>query len=321
MPNVFKYYKAPDPSLWQGRKDSLAGERFFQHVQMHDLSQLPMPNAQGQVALVGFASDEGVKRNEGRPGASLGPAEIRKRFAKLACHSNIELIDVGDIVCLDGALEEAQIAFGQVIAEAHQNGFKTLAFGGGHEIAWGHYLGLCHQYPELAIINIDAHFDLRPLRDGHLATSGTAFWQILKHRQALQRPFQYCVLGIQAASNTKSLYDTAHEAEVSYLTAAEIQTQNSANLAAFLEDYLRNSKHIYLTICMDVFAESIAAGVSAPQALGLYPKDILPLLNTLVQSGKVIGIDFAEYSPPLDKDGQTARLCAELCATLMSQWC
>lgn len=321
MSNTYKDYLPPDPSLWQGRKDSLAAERFFQHIHMHNLRQSPLQNAQGKIAILGFASDEGIQRNEGRTGASLGPQEIRKRLARLACHNNVELIDMGDIVCLDSGLETAQIAFGQIIEQAHQHGFKTLAFGGGHEIAWGHYLGLCKPYPRLGIINIDAHFDLRPLRDGHLATSGTPFWQILKHSQAEKRPFQYCALGIQPSANTKSLFDTAHEAKVSYLTALDIQTQSSASLGAFLDDFLLKTEQIYLTICMDVFAEGIAPGVSAPQALGLYPKDILPLLLTLLQSGKVVGIDFAEYSPPLDKDGQTARLCAELCATLISQWC
>lgn len=321
MSSLYQYYQSTEAHLWQGRQDSLAEERFFQQIQLHNLNERTLEQAQGKIALLGFASDEGVRRNEGRVGAALGPVEIRKRLARLACHKKIELIDIGDIHCVDGDLEHAQIAFGQMIDHAHQQGLKTLAFGGGHEIAWAHYLGLWEHYPKLGVINIDAHFDLRPLKKGYLASSGTGFWQMLQHCQSQKRAFEYTVLGIQASANTKSLYQTADQAQVNYLSADEIQKQSRSQLDNYLDKVLIKSEQIYLTICMDVFAESVAPGVSAPQALGLYPNTLIPLLTHILNSGKVIAIDFAEYAPRLDRDGQTARLCAELCAKLIHQWC
>ena len=57
-----------------------------------------------------------------------------------------------------------------------------IIFGGGHETAYGHYLGVRKYIGEdasLGIINIDAHFDLRPYDEQ--PSSGTMFKQILEH--------------------------------------------------------------------------------------------------------------------------------------------
>ena len=95
---------------------------------------------------------------------------------------------------------------------------------------------------------------------------------------------------------------------------------NQENLEAqitFLANFIANHKHIYLSICLDVFAECYAPGVSAPQAMGLTPWQAFPLLKYLLQTGKVVGLDVAELSPPLDQGQKTARLAASLVAALL----
>ena len=86
------------------------------------------------------------------------------------------------------------------------------------------------------------------------------------------------------------------------LSAEEIYEQNLAWQIAFLDKFMLNLDHIYLTLCLDVLAECFAPGVSAPQPMGLTPWQILPLLKYIIQSGKVVSIDIAELSPPLDQD-------------------
>ena len=56
--------------------------------------------------------------------------------------------------------------------------FDVIVIGGGHETAWGHFQGLAHPNKDIAILNFDAHFDLRPLINGQLGSSGTPFRQI-----------------------------------------------------------------------------------------------------------------------------------------------
>ncbi|QRN04393.1 formimidoylglutamase [Legionella sp. MW5194] len=308
------HYLPPNPSLWRGREDSLPNERFFQHVTCIDIQSQPLSDQGSGTVITGFASDEGIRRNLGRTGAATGPQALRQELAKLACHFSASLIDIGDIVPND-ALEQGQEELATVLDHCHQRGFKTLVFGGGHEIAWGHYLGLSQRYPRLGIINFDAHFDLRFPHQG--STSGTPFQQIAEFCQQKQRSFDYCCLGIQSSSNTESLFSLANKYKVSYLTAAQMNQNSFAWQTAFLDDFMLNHEAIYLTVCLDVFAESFAPGVSAPQALGLTPWQVLPLLKYITQTGKVVSIDIAELSPPLDQGQKTARLAAALAAQLL----
>lgn len=310
-------YEPTDTTLWQGRKDSLANERFFQHVHCVDIRSHTFNNKKPSV-MVGFCSDEGIKRNEGQVGAKAGPTALRQQLAKLACHSKQQFLDIGNIVCQDAPLELAQQQFAKLLSHCHQHGLKTIAFGGGHEIAWAHFSGLTPHYPKIGIINFDAHFDLRPSTDEHSSTSGTPFWQIKQHCTQHHLTFDYCCLGIQPLSNTESLFEQAHEWGVSYLTAEQINRENFAKQISFLDEFMLKHDYLYLTICMDVFAESYAPGVSAPQALGLTPWQALPLLKYIVQTGKVVSVDIAELSPPLDQEQKTSRLAAVIIAELLN---
>lgn len=309
-------YQHPNPSLWQGRSDTVDAERFFQKISFPELEE-ELITAEKKTIFLGFSSDAGVTRNKGRPGAGLGPDQIKIQLAKLPCATNKIYVDLGSVICKEDELELAQSQFADLISFCHQNGHQTIAFGGGHEIAWAHYQGLAPHYSKLGIINFDAHFDLRPYKNGDLGTSGTPFSQIAAWCEEQQRKFDYCCLGIQKMGNTSSLFQRAAELNVSYLSAEDFHDKGLAWHFAFLDDFLLNQDHIYLTICLDVFAECFAPGVSAPQPLGLAPWQIIPLLKYIMQSGKVVSLDIAELSPPLDQEQRTARLAALIIAELL----
>jgi formiminoglutamase len=310
-------YEPPKPELWQGRKDTLPGERFFQSVQCVDIRNASIPSQDRALVILGFACDEGISRNEGRRGANAAPDAIRAQFAKLACQKPSPIFDVGNIICTDGHLEASQEQFSNLMAYCQQKGARTIAFGGGHEIAWAHFRGLTKKYPKIGIINFDAHFDLRTPQN-QLGTSGTPFWQIQQYCKENNLPFNYCCLGLQQASNTSSLWNKAIECEVSYLTAEQIHQQSYSWQTGFLDDFILQQDYLYLSLCLDVFAESYAPGVSAPQPLGLTPWQVLPLLKYILQTGKVISFDIAELSPPYDHEQKTARLAAATLAELLN---
>jgi formiminoglutamase len=317
MDDFLQFYLAPDEKLWQGRDDSLSKERFFQVVNFLDLSEQSLLDCSNDKVMLGFCSDEGVKRNLGRPGAKLGPNALRHALAKLPIHNQLELTDIGNISCDDDNLEGAQKALGVLVDICHQSNKTSIVLGGGHEIAWGHYQGLSLHYKKLGIINFDAHFDLRPLQKDGKGSSGTPFYQIANHCHENERQFDYCCIGIQALANTRSLYQTADELNVSSMSAEQINQQSFAWQTAFLDDFILRQDAIYLTICLDVFAECFAPGVSAPQTMGLTPWQTLPLLKYVIQSGKVVSIDIAELSPPFDQGQKTSRLAANIVAELL----
>lgn len=310
-------YQPANPLLWQGRQDTTRPERYFQNIRFIS-DPKALATFKKKTIFLGFASDEGIIRNQGRPGAKLGPNHIKTQLAKLPLHAPKDYLDLGNILCEANQLESAQTQFAKLISLCHEHGHNTVALGGGHEIAWAHYLGLATHYPNLGIINFDAHFDLRPYQKGDLGTSGTPFSQIAAHCQEHNRPFHYTCLGIQPFGNTACLFERARELGVNYLTAKDIYETSLTNQLAILDDWMQSVEHVYLTLCLDVLAECFAPGVSAPQPLGLSPWQIIPLLRHIVQSGKVVSFDVAELSPPLDQNEKTARLAALIIAELLN---
>jgi len=74
-------YLPPNRSLWQGRKDSLEAQRIHDAIELVDLTHWPTHDLDGAIGLIGFASDDGVRRNQGRPGAAQGPDAMRHALA------------------------------------------------------------------------------------------------------------------------------------------------------------------------------------------------------------------------------------------------
>lgn len=310
------YSPLTDKALWVGRADALENEYVFQTIQYLDLNS-PLTPLTG-FALLGFECDTGVSRNQGNPGAVDGPCAFRRTFAKLPLQTPHTLYDAGNVTCIAGDLEAAQRALGVQVNNILSRNLTPIIIGGGHETAWGHFQGLAQHYlnNDIAILNFDAHFDLRPLINGHLGSSGTPFRQINNLLIAQQRPFNYYCAGIQPFSNTQQLFNYAQANKVNYLLAETINA-NPYDLG-FIKNIINTHQSIYVSICMDVFSAALAPGVSAPQPLGIHATYVLEALKLLKQSGKVISLDIVELAPKYDINAQTAKLSSALLMTYMA---
>lgn len=322
-PDNFKArYRPCGEEVWQGRTDGNedADLRWHQHIQRcHILQHQPLIEFKESrtYGLIGFACDEGVRRNQGRTGAAQGPYAIRKALSNLPVHEkSIRILDLGNIHCEDGGLENAQDALADLVNMTLRAGVFPIVLGGGHEVTYGHAKGILKfietssvtpvsDQPPLKTLNIDAHFDNRePGEDG--ATSGTGFFQ-------LQGKVQYYAWGIQHSSNTARLFQRARNSGTRYLLAEDFPAGVSKE--RFFQNLLDDSdpSPIYLTIDLDAFAAPFAPGVSAPGIFGLVPDaQFLQQFDQILDSGKVISVDFAELCPSLDLDQRTARLAAAL---------
>lgn len=312
------HYEATLPTYWQGRND---GPRLHHRINCVDIADAGFPRLPGNQPLfgiIGFCCDEGIYRNQGRTGAKEAPNAIRRASANLALHTHKDayFIDVGNIVCEEQDLENAQLALAEVVSLLKHHRITPIVLGGGHEVAYAHYLGLSTHSQRLGIINLDAHFDIRPLLD-HKGNSGTPFLQIAEHMHSNHKDFHYLCLGIQPASNTVGLTKAAETLRVSSIKASTIHQnglQSSLDAIAHLSAQV---DHIYLTVCLDVVAAAFAPGVSAPQPLGLYPTQVAQLITAVKSTQKVIGFDIAELSPPLDQEHITEKLAAQFLWTFL----
>lgn len=276
-------------------------------------SQAPTP----AVELIGFSCDEGVRRNKGRVGASEGPDALRSALAPLAMHADFGIHDAGTVVVPDRELEGGQDALGDQIATLLDTGNPVVVLGGGHDTAWGSYLGRTRndrlKGQRVGVLNLDAHFDLREADE---PSSGTPFLQMARADQEAGRTFDYTVLGISEPNNTGILFRTADELGVEHLTDEQCQPRHLEAVLEVVDRLVERVDVIHLSIDLDVLPAAVAPGVSAPAGYGVPLETIQAVCHRVARSGKLVLVDVVELCPRLDVDGRTARAAARLITTL-----
>ena len=314
----------PDMSRWQGRVDATEGDlgkRWHQIV-----TPLEDASRHGGVALIGFACDAGVARNNGRTGARQGPAALRAVLGNMPVRRCHLIADAGDIVPVgdgdDDGLERAQGELAAAVADVLSRGKLPVAMGGGHEIAFGSFSGLARHLetkekaPRIGVINLDAHFDLRM---ADRASSGTPFRQIAEDCQTRGWPFHYCVLGISEFANTQALFERARALGVRWMLDEEMHVAALDKIRTTVADFMAQVDHVYFTVCLDVLPATIAPGVSAPAPRGVPLEVVEPVIDMIAGSGKLRLADFAELNPSHDVDQHTARVAARLLARVVEK--
>lgn len=303
-------YQKPNPKIWTGRKSK---EELYLHEKVSYASFDTI--GESSIAILGYACDDGVKRNQGRIGAKAGPDAIRTQLAKMPNHldTGIKLIDCGNIACEDGDMEAAQSSLAEKVAQLLKQNTFPILLGGGHDIAYGHYNGIkkaLRKDETIGIINFDAHFDLRSNDNGN--NSGTPFYQIAQDCQTNGSSFNYLCLGIRKDANDGKLFATAQDLGVGYIENKEFSMDHAELIVRKLLDFIQKVDHIYLTIDLDGFSSAFAPGVSAPSPMGFTPKIVLESMVLILKSKKLISFDIAEMNQKFDVDDQTAKLAASL---------
>lgn len=309
-------YLPPDPKIWQGRADLPDDACFYQHMRLLNLlSEKPEKSANITFAIVGFKCDEGVQRDLGRTGAQEGPTAIRQRLARLPIQKpSIHCYDAGNIICTDHDLEASQQALAIVVAKLLAEDIRPIIIGGGHEMAYGHYLGIKETaaHERLGIINFDAHFDMHSMQPSNRSSASTAFYQIAEDHKLSHRRFDYNCIGIQHAGDIRQSFDIAKKFKVKHILADDLHQGLQEKSFDFVDRVIDENDIIYMSLSLDVFSPAFAPGVGSIQPLGLNPWHIIPLLRQTASSGKVISYDIAEHVPRYDIDHRTAKLAAIL---------
>ncbi len=314
-------YLASQAEAYKGRIDHESDRfqfRWHQVIHSIDLSINDIvPPVHAGIAIVGYAVDEGVKRNNGRPGAASGPDIIRKKLGVLPVHHNEhwEIMDCGSIFCKDENQEDSQELLATTIYHLLQKQWLPVIIGGGHDLSYGSHKGLSRFAKErpCGIINFDAHFDLR--KPNPLPNSGTPFYQLMEENLK-----HYCVIGIQKNANTSLLFNTADNLGVRYYTNDSIY-DNRRQIFEEIEHFIDEITFLHLSIDLDFFSSSIAPGVSAPSLFGPDFHTSWPLIYKVFQSSKLKVLDIAEYNPSYDIDNMTAQLAAGLVFRYLQTLC
>jgi formiminoglutamase len=269
-------------------------------------SRLPKGDSP-EAIMLGFPSDEGVRRNGGRVGAADGPTAIRNLLYRMAPDARFDRLedllsrtkDLGDLET-SGDVEQDQRTLGDALAPYIERGVFAIVLGGGHETSYGHFLGYARAHRKVEILNWDAHADVRELSQGQ-AHSGSPF------RQAIEDPShgcrRYSVAGLQAHSVARAhLKFVAEQGRVVWADQLSPETVD--------ELYLGLMTPALVSFDLDAVHQSEAPGVSAPNPNGLRSELWLHAAYAAGRAAAVTSADVVELNPRVDRDGQTARLAA-----------
>lgn len=300
---------------WQGRVDAEEGP---DALRWHQVVCPYEPGLPPGVVLLGFACDEGVRRNQGRPGAAKGPRALRQALGNLAWHGGAPLWDAGDVACVGEELEAAQERLAAEVRALVEAGHRPIVLGGGHETAWGSFLGLATARPDrrIGIVNIDAHFDLRHSAD---ASSGTPFAQAAEFCDRARIPFDYLCIGIAEPTNTLALFNRARQLGVRFWLDEAVSDARLPEIVAGIEALATRVDALYFSLDLDVLPASVMPAVSAPAACGIALAHVEALIEAVRTTGKLALADIVELNPYHDPDGRGARTAARLVWRLAKQ--
>jgi formiminoglutamase len=283
--------------------ETAANDRRVGHLLGRDLARQDDPVA----VLLGFPSDEGVRRNGGRVGAADSPGALRAALYRLTPDSREPRLegllgrtrDLGDLE-VTGDLEADQRNLGQLTAPHLRRGAFVIVLGGGHETSYGHFQGYVYAGRQVDILNWDAHADVRELKNGS-AHSGSPFRQALEDPSGLCR--SYVVAGLEPHAVAPD-----HLAYVQQRGRAIWRDELTCESIASI--YGAMASPTLVSFDLDALNQAEAPGVSAPNAAGLRSELWLAAAYAAGQSESVTSADVVELNPRLDRDGQTVRLAA-----------
>jgi arginase len=247
-------------------------------------------------------------------GAALAPPKIREALRSTAANgwseSGIELLaagvigDAGDLALPPTAEARAMIEHG--VREIVEGGDRPLSLGGDHSITYSTVRAVASRFPELTIVQIDAHPDLYDSFEGDRFSHACQFARIREEGLAAHL--------VQAGIRTI----TRHQREQAARFSVDVIDMRRWTRG----DRPRTSGPVYLSIDLDGLDPAFAPGVSHPEPGGLTVREVLDVVREL--DGPVVGADIVELNPLRDVNGLTvivaAKLVKEVAARMIETW-
>jgi len=252
-----------------------------------------------------------------RPGTRFGPAAVRDVSNGLESYCPQLQMDLEDLAYAD--LGAVDIPFGApepVVAAVHRAtrqvldlGLRPLMLGGEHSISSGAVGAVAEQHPDLVLLQLDAHADLR---DSWLGARHS-------HACAMRRCLEVLPSGqlLQLAIRSGTREEFQELAQTQRLIHHR-PDQDSTTLAASLRQALapHQGKPLYLTVDLDWFDPAVMPGTGTPEPGGFLWPHFAALIEVL-QEHQLVAADVVELAPQLDPTGISSVLASKVTRSLL----
>jgi len=276
---------------------------------------------EADVAVIGAPFDAGT---QWRSGARFGPRAVREAstlfsFGHAGAYDHedeatylpgsVNIVDMGDadIVHTDTMKSHANIE--TAVRTALRAGALPVVIGGDHSVNIP-CINAFDDQGDLHILQIDAHLDFVDERHGVRYGHGNPM------RRAAEKSYVTGLtqVGIRNVSSTaKEGYDAAREMGSDILSVRQMRKLGPEATAARIPEGAK----VYVTIDIDGFCPSIAAGTGTPSHGGFLYYEVLELLQQVAGRNEIVGIDLVEVAPDYDPSGGTQILAAQVLLNLL----
>ena len=250
-----------------------------------------------------------------RRGSSLGPAAVLEASHHLENYdieSDFEVYRLG--IYTDSAVEENSSPGKMVAAvrervQAHlANDKYVVTLGGEHTVSIGAVQAHVERFGDLAVLQLDAHADLRPQYQGSTYNHACVMARVREVAPVVQ-------VGIRSMDKSEKAFIRSEN----IFYAHEI-CQDTGWFAKVIS---RLPTHVYLTLDVDVLDPSIMPSTGTPEPGGLLWYDLLAFLQTLTRQRNLVGFDVTELCPDKSNpapDYLVARLIHKLLSYRFCGW-
>lgn len=196
-------------------------------------------------------------------------------------------------IALNGAYDEAAIAKVEVVVEhLLQQGKYVVTIGGEHTIAIAPIRAHFRHFPQMSLLQLDAHADLRSQYEGSPYSHACAMARILDFFPA-ERVVQ---VGIRALCREEMEYIRRANLRTFFASAIRRESPRTSSWYDAVVDSL--SEDVYITLDVDVLDPSQMPATGTPEPDGLWYHEVIHLLRRIRQSGRrIIGFDVVEFAP------------------------
>ena len=242
-----------------------------------------------------------------RPGARFGPSRIREASVGLEEYSvyldrsleDINYFDAGDLLLPFGNAERSLEMIGEYVGTLLQEGKFPLGLGGEHLVSWPIIRKMHGLYPDLALIHIDAHADLRDQYEGEPLSHSTPVRKAAEWMGGANI-YQF---GIRSGSREEFQYAREHTNLYPFDVLEPLQTVLPQ----------LSGRPVYVTVDIDVLDPSAAPGTGTAEAGGITSKELLAAIHAIAGSeAHVVGADLVEVSPVYDPTEQTVIVASKI---------
>ncbi len=249
-----------------------------------------------------------------RPGTRFGSSFIRRESFGIETYSpyqdkdltDCNIFDSGDIELCFGSPERALDDICERTSRIVKDGKLPVMLGGEHLVTLGAVRAVHERYPDLYIIQFDAHADLR---DDYLG-------QRLSHACVMRRCYELVgekhiyQFGIRSGERTEFRFAEEHT-NMFPLGLKKLDMDAVKKTAEQLA-----GKNVYLTIDLDVLDPSEFPGTGTPEAGGVRFTELMKALMKL-KGLNIVGADLNELSPHYDPSGRSTALACKLLRELL----